>query len=160
MSAIEAIQQYFHVTEPCALYLYYRSFRSKRIDDKYLPWDIKIQNAIVKADRCLGLDWKTVMFGLEDNIFSSHGIIIDEMDTRTFRWDIYDNDIINPITDTIIDTITKPIIDTVTELKQNGILDNDIDGWVTVGQGKKAKKKEKSRSNKLLSLVQRSGLVL
>ena len=51
---LTAIQNKFGVSKECANYLYYRSFYSKKKDNRYLPWDVKLQNALIKADRCIG----------------------------------------------------------------------------------------------------------
>ena len=51
-----------------------------------MSWDVKLQNAIVKADKCMGLDWSNLHFGEEEKQFSSLGILIDEMDEKVFRW--------------------------------------------------------------------------
>ena len=135
-ACIDSISKYFGVTNDCASYLYHRSFRSKRKDDKYLDWNIKLQNAIVKVDKCMGIDWTNVYFGIEEKEFSNHGIIIDEMDEKVFRWgvssdlcDLQDNqDVIND--------------------------DTSSQKWVTVSH-----KKKKNKNNNI-SLIKRSGLYI
>jgi hypothetical protein len=83
---INDICEYFGVSQVCARYLYHRAIRSKRHDETYLPWSIKLQNALVKADKCLGVEWDKIMFGNEEIMLKNYGIIIDEMDEQVFRW--------------------------------------------------------------------------
>ncbi len=83
---IDDISEYFGVSEKCAQYMYHRAIRSKKKDDKYIQWNIRIQNAIVKADKCLGIEWEKVIFGKESEEFSLHGILIDEMPDDILRW--------------------------------------------------------------------------
>lgn len=85
-SSIIAIQEYFGVSESCANYLYYRAFRSKRRDSKYLKWDIKLQNALVKLDKSIGLIWANVKFGEEKTILAEYMIDLNEFDNKVFRW--------------------------------------------------------------------------
>jgi hypothetical protein len=84
--SLKAIEEYFGVSRICAGYLFHRAFRSRRRDEKHLEWNIQLQNAVVKADKCLGLEWDKVEFAKEQDEFSKHGIIIDEMDNSVFRW--------------------------------------------------------------------------
>lgn len=85
-SSLKHIAKYYGVSNECASYLYYRAFRSRRKDDRYMAWTVKLQNAIVKADKCLGIDWEKVYFGEEEDNLSHHGIVIDEMEDKVFRW--------------------------------------------------------------------------
>jgi hypothetical protein len=89
---ISSIEEYYKVSNVCAKYLYHRALRCKRKDESYMYWDIKLQNAIVLADRCLGIEWEKMLFGKEEDLLLSHGIRLDEMEDTTFRWDMEDND--------------------------------------------------------------------
>ncbi len=75
---IDAISKYFGISKDAALYIYLRKKRTwKRLDDpKYLRWCIQLQNALVKADRCIGFDWKKLQFGEENLELTKHGITI------------------------------------------------------------------------------------
>lgn len=127
---LNLIKQYYGVSDICASYMHHRSFRSKRRDDKYLEWTCKLQNAVVKADKCLGLDWTRVQFGSEEDEFSRHGIIIAEMPDTIFKW-----------------TVEDPI-----ECKTNNTDDLD-DTWTTVTRKKQKKKPA-------YNLLARSGLYI
>jgi hypothetical protein len=83
----DAICKYYGVTSICASYLYHRSFRSRRSDDKYLQWTIKLQNAIVIADKCLGMEWNNLKFNEEEYLLLTYGIDVQAMDNETFRWE-------------------------------------------------------------------------
>lgn len=82
--SIEAIREYFGVSEQCANYLYYRAFRSKQKNDKYLKWDVKVQNALVKLDKYAGVMWNNVKFGEENKTLVEYMINLD--DDKIFRW--------------------------------------------------------------------------
>lgn len=85
--SIDAIKKYYGVSDLCAMYLFHRAFRSRRNEeDKYLEWSAKLQNALVKADKCLGLEWEKVLFNQEQEELSKHGILIDEQCNEIFRW--------------------------------------------------------------------------
>lgn len=83
---IEEIAKYYGVSKECANYLYYRAFRSKRKGDMHMPWHIRLQNALVKADKCSDIDWGGISFGQEISVLSIHGIHLEEMDNVVFRW--------------------------------------------------------------------------
>ena len=87
-ATLDLIRDYFGVSDTCASYLYHRSFRSKRKDDKYMLWNVKLQNALIKADKCLGLDWTALQFGQEYEELAKHGILVDEMEDSVFKWDV------------------------------------------------------------------------
>lgn len=81
-----AIQNRFGVSKECASYLYYRSFYSKKKDVRYLPWHIKLQNALVKADHCIGLEWEKITFGNEEEQLLEYGINVEDMPNDVFRF--------------------------------------------------------------------------
>jgi hypothetical protein len=85
-SLLNIISTYFDVSEQCAAYMYYRSLRGIRNDHKHMDYTIQLQNAIVKVDKCLGVDWAKINFDQEADEFAGHGILIDEMDEIVFRW--------------------------------------------------------------------------
>lgn len=86
---IKAIEDYFRVSHACAQYLYYRAYRGKRADpNKYIKFTLQIQNAIVIADRALGINWNEIHFESESDELDGFGISIDEQSNETvFRWD-------------------------------------------------------------------------
>lgn len=84
--AIDELQNYFGISYVCSQYLYHRAIRSRRVDNKYLPWTIQLQNALVKADKCLGINWDRVFFGSEEQNLLVHGINIKDMPNNVFRW--------------------------------------------------------------------------
>lgn len=80
------IKNYFGVSEQCSQYLYHRSLRSRRQDSNFLEWNIKLQNAIVKADKCLGIAWEKIIFGEEKQELKRHGILLEDMPSTVFKW--------------------------------------------------------------------------
>ena len=83
---LQSIMNFYNVSEECADYLYTRASRSKRKGLKYMPWNIQLQNAIVKADKCLGLEWDKLQFGQEAETLKYRGIIVNEMPIIIFKW--------------------------------------------------------------------------
>ena len=75
---IKSISEYLGVSKEASLYIYLRKKRSmkKKSDPKYLRWSIQLQNALVKADKCIGFNWKNLQFGQEENELIKHGIAI------------------------------------------------------------------------------------
>ena len=73
---ISAISEYLGISKDAALYIYLRKKRAmrKKSDTKYLAWNIQLQNALVKADKCIGFNWKTLEFGKEESELIKHGI--------------------------------------------------------------------------------------
>jgi hypothetical protein len=80
------IENYFGVSYQCAQYIYHRALRSKRQDSNFLEWDVKLQNAIVKADKCLGIVWEKIIFGKEESELKQHGILLEDMPNTVFKW--------------------------------------------------------------------------
>ncbi len=68
--------------------MYHRALRSKRSDNNYVEWNIQLQNALVRADRCLGIIWEKVIFGREYEELTLHGIDINEMPNYVFKWNL------------------------------------------------------------------------
>lgn len=113
--AISEISEYYGVSKICSMYLYHRALRSKRSDSTYMMWNVKLQNALVKADKCIGLDWNKILFGNEEENLRTHGISVDEMSETVFKW---------------VDDDVKALTSETTE---------DNDGWQTVIKKKKNK---------------------
>lgn len=122
--AINDIQEHYGISKPCALYLYHRAYRALRKDASYLPWNIKLQNALVMADKCIGIDWDKVMFGKEEENLRTHGINIDEISDVPFRWN--ENE----------DQENQ-------EAEGHNSDSNVLDGWQVVSHKKKQKKLKK-----------------
>jgi len=97
-----------------------------------MSWNVKLQNAIIKADKCLGIDWNEIRFGEEVKNLEGHGIIVDEMPNTIFKWT--END----------------------EEEKNSKSEPDADGWTTIV--KKRKKKKKPEYN--IMLIKRPGLYI
>lgn len=83
---IKIIQDYFGVSEICAIYLYHRRRRGvpwhKFSDPKYLEWSIQLQNAIIYLDTIAGFDWHSLEFGFEEIQFTKNGIDVNQMDKK------------------------------------------------------------------------------
>ncbi len=152
--AISELEEYFGISQVCAQYLFHRALRARRKDDKYLPYTLKLQNALIKADKCLGINWERVMFGYEAQNLLVHGIIIDDMPDIVFRWtedakeyatDTYTSaaDIIHN-TEEYPNTYTHWSASEIIDNYQNDVDDEDSTSWTVVGKKKrKGKKKEK-----------------
>lgn len=80
---IKIIQEYFGISELCAIYLYHRRRRGipwhKPSDPKYLEWSIQLQNAIICLDTITGFDWRGLEFGYEEIQFIKNNIDISKM---------------------------------------------------------------------------------
>ena len=78
---ITAISSYFVVSEQAAKYMYYRRQRGlpykTETDDLYIEWNIKIQNALVKADKISGFNWDGLEFSDDINVLSNNNIIVN-----------------------------------------------------------------------------------
>ncbi len=83
---LEEIEKYFGVSTLCAQYLFHRALRSKRNDDNFLPWNVKLQNALIKADKCLGIVWEKIIFGDEEDELKKHGLYLEDMPDTVFKW--------------------------------------------------------------------------
>jgi len=89
--AIDCICRYYNVNVDCATYLYFRAMRSKRLDDKYIPFSLQIQNAIIKADKCYNFSWDSMKFGDEAYALNKYGIdlniqLTDGDTKKVFKW--------------------------------------------------------------------------
>jgi hypothetical protein len=78
---ITAISSYFGVSEQAAKYMYHRRQRGlpykTETDDLYIEWNIKIQNALVKADKISGFNWDGLEFSDDINVLSNNNIIVN-----------------------------------------------------------------------------------
>ena len=83
---LKAVSEYFGISKDCAQYMYHRAIKSLRTGNAYLPWNIQLQNAIVTADKCLGMNWKSIEFGKENESLVERGIILEDMPKKVFRW--------------------------------------------------------------------------
>lgn len=85
---IKAIEDYFGISRECAQYLYYRAYRGKRADPtKYLKFNLQLQNAIVLADKALGINWNEIHFGNEYHDLIKFGILVEyQSEDTVFRW--------------------------------------------------------------------------
>jgi hypothetical protein len=83
---IKIIQEYFGVSEICAIYIYHRRRRGapwyKPSNQKYLEWNIQLQNAIIYLDTIVGFDWYSLEFGFEEIQFAKNGIDINKMENK------------------------------------------------------------------------------
>jgi hypothetical protein len=132
--SMKSISTYFGVSEMCSMYLFHRSFRSRRKDMQFLAWTVQLQNALVKASRCVGVNWDEIYFGYEETALKQHGIVINEMPETVFRWSIEDKRIIKIKTETTT---------------------SDDNGWTTV-----SKKKRCVHVKYYIDQIRRSGLLI
>ncbi len=123
-NSISELQIYFGISQICAQYIFHRALRSRRSDDKHLPWNVQMQNALVKADKCLGINWDKVYFGYEEQNLLAHGINVNDMDSTVFRW--------------TADPQNNDASDNTDELQNN---EKNESEWITVSRKKKKKEK-------------------
>ena len=85
---ITAISSYFGVSEQAAKYMYHRRQRGlpykTETDDLYIEWNIKIQNALVKADKISGFNWDGLEFSDDINVLSNNNIIVNNQSTIVY----------------------------------------------------------------------------
>jgi hypothetical protein len=78
---INTIHNYFGVSTNAAKYIFSRrrhGFPWKKInDEKYLKWDIQIQNAFVEADTIKNFNWDIMRFDNDIQILLDNGIKIE-----------------------------------------------------------------------------------
>ena len=85
---ITAISSYFVVSEQAAKYMYYRRQRGlpykTETDDLYIEWNIKIQNALVKADKISGFNWDDLEFSDDINVLNNNNIIVNNQSPTVY----------------------------------------------------------------------------
>jgi len=91
------VMSFFGISKPAASFLYHRKRRGypfkKKDDPKFLEWSLQLQNALVKADECIGWDWEELRFGNEDKMLAQHDIFIDKQsDKDIFKNETPEND--------------------------------------------------------------------
>jgi hypothetical protein len=87
VKSIHEMQEYFGISKVCAQYLFHRALQARKTYEKHLPYTLQLQNALVKADKCLGINWECVFFGQEEVNLMTHGIKIHDQDNKiVFRW--------------------------------------------------------------------------
>jgi hypothetical protein len=94
-SKINAISNYFGVSDSAAKYMYHlrrKSFPYKKsYQQDFLQWTLPLQNALVRADTYASFDWETLQFGEEFNTLMKHGIeFVDS--NKVVRNDIQSNE--------------------------------------------------------------------
>ncbi len=89
-TTIAEIQEHFGVSIECAKYVFHRAVRNRKKDDKYLLWTVQLQNALIIADKCLGINWDSLVFGQEEDKLALQGIHIKDMSNSVFQWSISD----------------------------------------------------------------------
>ena len=107
---ILAISNFFNISKECSIYIYYRFKRSLRQpnDKKYLFYSIQFQNALVRADKTLGIDWLTLDFANELCTLEKNGIDIEEQDNKVFRWGVIDIDVVDVNANLTVEEVTEP----------------------------------------------------
>ena len=85
---ITAISSYFGVSDQAAKYMYHRRQRGlpykNETDDLYIEWNIKIQNALVKADKISNFNWDGLEFSDDINVLSNNNIIVNSQSTTVY----------------------------------------------------------------------------
>jgi hypothetical protein len=86
---INAIKEYYGISEEAAIYIYFRRKRNypwkKKNDPGYLFWNAKLQNALIEADNIIGFDWVGLEYGKEQEVLLSYGIDIDKQSQNIHR---------------------------------------------------------------------------
>lgn len=87
IKSICELQKHFGISKVCAQYLFHRALKAKKSNDNQMAYSLQLQNALVKADKCIGINWEHIYFGQEINNLATHGIKISEQDSnKVFRW--------------------------------------------------------------------------
>ena len=85
---ITAIISYFGVSDQAAKYMYRRRQRGlpykTETDDLYIEWNIKIQNALVKADKISGFNWDDLEFSDDINVLNNNNIIVNNQSPTVY----------------------------------------------------------------------------
>ena len=87
---LSIIMSFLGISKSAATFIYHRKRRGypfkKKGDSKYLEWTLQLQNALVKADECIGWDWDEIRFGDEAKTLSKYDIILNEQSSKeTFK---------------------------------------------------------------------------
>lgn len=87
---IGAIMRFLGISQAAAGFIYHRKRRgapfTRPENNKFLEWSLRLQNALVKADECIGWDWEEVRFGEEAQALARHDIYIEnQSDSETYR---------------------------------------------------------------------------
>lgn len=128
---IADLQVHFGVSNECAKYIFYRSIRHKKRDNKYIEWTLQLQNALIIADKCLGINWDALIFGQESDVLATHGIHVKDMGTTVFRW--------TAGFDTAgVDTADKTADSANTDTREDS--GESAEKWITVTKKRKPKK--------------------
>ena len=95
---INTIMEYYNISNEAAIYIYFRRKRSypwrKKTDPKYLFWNARLQNALIKADSIIGFNWAALEYGKEEDALKKYGIDIATQSQNLYRHksvDIHDN---------------------------------------------------------------------
>ena len=129
---ITAISSYFGVSEQAAKYMYHRRQRGlpykTETDDLYIEWNVKIQNALVKADKISGFNWDDLEFSDDINVLNNNNIIVNNQSPTVYinknkelNYNEKNNELNNEKNNQI-------------ECDENNQSDNtdETDGWTTV----------------------------
>ncbi len=131
-SIYKLISEYYGVSETCASYMYHRAYRSRRRDEKKMYFNLKLQNALVKADKCLGIEWEKIYFDTEVEQLEEFGITLDDQPDTVFSW--------NEESDS-------------KKTESN-------DEWITVVSKKKRKPEDNKFTKKDLLMITKTGLMI
>ena len=125
---ITSISSYFVVSEQAAKYMYHRRQRGlpykNETDDLYIEWNIKIQNALVKADKISGFNWDDLEFSDDINVLNNNNIIVNNQSHTVY---INKNKELNY-------NEKNNELNNQSECDENNQSDNtdETDGWTTV----------------------------
>lgn len=141
---VQAVGLYYGVSNETARYMFHRA----KAVEKYGPWTLQLQNAIVKSNELLTpIRWKQVEFGHEVEALKKHGIIVEDMDndsTLCLKPKITDDNKEN----SDVKTVDNPTQTNGLDKNEKSVVDdaNDDSGWTTVVKKKKRPKKVKHHS--------------
>jgi hypothetical protein len=123
---IKIIQEYFGVSEMCAIYLYHRRRRGvpwhKPDDPKYLEWTIELQNAILHLDTIPGFDWRSLEFGYEEIQFMRNNIYLNNMSSKISVLSVTSNVFMESTDNDGFKTVRKNKVNITKELNRMGLL--------------------------------------
>jgi hypothetical protein len=79
------IMDFFGISKAASEFLYHRKRRDfpckKLSDSNFLKWDLRLQNALVKADECVDWEWDDLKFGYEEQALAKSDIFLEDQST-------------------------------------------------------------------------------
>ena len=85
---LQAISSYFDISRNAAKYIYHRRRRGVPFkapkDKNYIAWSIKLQNALIRADKEPGFKWANLVFGKEEEVLAEYKINVQNQSDEIY----------------------------------------------------------------------------